>query len=77
MRRNDFPSRFGKFAKSITGCDHHMRIGAAARFALFDESAYELLDLPDVTHDPLKFKDQKKYAERLKEARAKAAIRMR
>ena len=59
--------------KVCPGCDHHMRIGAAARFqALFDEGAYELLDLPDVTHDPLKFKDQKKYAERLKDARAKS-----
>ena len=59
--------------KVCPGCDHHMRIGATARFqALFDKGEYELLDLPDVAHDPLKFKDQKKYAERLKEARAKS-----
>lgn len=64
--------------KVCPGCDHHMRIGATARFqALFDKGEYELLDLPDVAHDPLKFKDQKKYAERLKKRAPKAAIRMR
>ena len=45
--------------KSVPGCTI-MRIGATARFqALFDKGEYELLDLPDVAHDPLKFKDQK------------------
>jgi acetyl-CoA carboxylase carboxyl transferase subunit beta len=59
--------------KVCPGCDHHMRIGATARFdALFDKGVYELIELPDVAHDPLKFKDQKKYAERLKDARTKS-----
>ena len=54
------------------GCDHHMRIGAAERFkALFDGGKFERIDVPDVPHDPLKFKDQKKYADRLKDARTK------
>ena len=58
--------------KVCPGCDHHMRIGAKERFeALFDDAQYELIDVPDVPHDPLKFKDQKKYADRLKEARVK------
>ena len=58
--------------KVCPGCDHHMRIGAAERFeALFDKGAFELIAVPDVPHDPLKFKDQKKYAERLKDARSK------
>jgi acetyl-CoA carboxylase carboxyl transferase subunit beta len=62
--------------KVCPGCDHHMRVGAKERFtALFDNGDYELLDLPDVPHDPLKFKDQKKYAERLKEARSKSGDR--
>ena len=43
------------------------RIGAPERFeALFDKGAFERIAVPDVPHDPLKFKDQKKYAERLK-----------
>jgi acetyl-CoA carboxylase carboxyl transferase subunit beta len=53
-------------------CGHHMRIGAKERFAaLLDDGAHELLAAPEVPFDPLRFKDDKKYAERLKEARAK------
>ena len=62
--------------KVCPGCDHHMRIGAEERFqALFDNQDYQLIDVPDVPHDPLKFKDQKKYAERLKDARGKTGDR--
>lgn len=58
--------------KVCPACDYHMRIGASERFAaLFDEAKYELIASPDVPHDPLKFKDQKKYSDRLKEARNK------
>lgn len=53
-------------------CGHHDRIGPAERFeALFDEGKYETLQLPQVQDDPLKFRDKKKYSERLKEARSK------
>ena len=52
-------------------CDHHGRIGADARLKLLLDEGYELLELPEVTEDPLKFKDQKKYTDRLKAARAK------
>jgi acetyl-CoA carboxylase carboxyl transferase subunit beta len=53
-------------------CDHHDRIGPAARFeALFDRAHYEVLPAPTVRQDPLKFKDTKRYADRIKAARAK------
>lgn len=53
-------------------CDHHMRIGTKERFAaLFDRGEYQLVDVGQVVLDPLKFRDQKKYPDRLKEARAK------
>ncbi|MCB1555819.1 MAG: acetyl-CoA carboxylase carboxyltransferase subunit beta [Alphaproteobacteria bacterium] len=53
-------------------CGHHMKIGVTDRLALlFDGGRYETLSVPKVPHDPLKFKDRKKYADRLKEARAK------
>ena len=71
-----FHRDFENLQKVCPGCDHHMRIGAKERFdALFDKGVYELIDLPDVAHDTLKFKDQKKYAERLKDARAKSGDR--
>ena len=52
-------------------CDHHDRIGPKARFEqLFDSARYELLPAPEVREDPLRFKDSKRYTERLKAARA-------
>jgi acetyl-CoA carboxylase carboxyl transferase subunit beta len=58
--------------KVCPGCDHHMRIGAAERFAaLFDDGKFNRVTVPDVPLDPLKFRDQKKYAERLKDAQVK------
>ena len=52
-------------------CDHHDRIGPRARFAmLFDGERYRLLPTPEVREDPLKFKDTKRYPDRLKTARA-------
>jgi acetyl-CoA carboxylase carboxyl transferase subunit beta len=51
-------------------CDHHGRIGPAARFAaLFDDESYEILPAPRVGEDPLKFRDTKKYVDRIKAAR--------
>ena len=53
-------------------CDHHMRLGAKARLAaLFDDGAYQRIELPMVPTDPLRFRDSKRYAERLKEAQAR------
>jgi acetyl-CoA carboxylase carboxyl transferase subunit beta len=53
-------------------CGHHMRIGAGERLKmLFDDGQYQTIELPDVPVDPLKFRDRKRYAERLKEAQAK------
>ncbi len=53
-------------------CDHHMRLGTAARLAsLFDDGQYQTVTVDGVPLDPLKFRDQKKYPDRLKEARAK------
>ena len=52
-------------------CDHHDRIGPAARFdLLFDGARYELLPAPEVREDPLRFRDSKRYVDRLKTARA-------
>ena len=52
-------------------CDHHGRIGARTRFQqVFDDGQYALLPAPRVAEDPLKFRDTKKYADRLKTARS-------
>jgi acetyl-CoA carboxylase carboxyl transferase subunit beta len=52
-------------------CDFHGRIGPAERFAaIFDEDTLRVLPMPKVMEDPLKFKDTKKYPDRIKAARA-------
>jgi len=51
-------------------CDHHGRIGADMRFAQLLDPSFTVLPTPKVKEDPLKFKDSKKYPDRLKAARA-------
>jgi len=49
-----------------------MRIGPELRLSYtFDDDQYETIAIPEVAKDPLKFKDDKKYTDRLKAARAK------
>ena len=56
----------------VPGSGYHMAIGAKARLAsLFDSGRYDELPTPEVPSDPLKFRDIKRYSERLKEYRAK------
>ena len=53
-----------------TNCDHHMAITPRARFAnLFDGGVFAEVKVPEPVTDPLLFRDQKKYPERLKAAR--------
>jgi len=52
-------------------CDHHGRIGADKRLDLLLDPGFEVLEQPRVAEDPLKFRDTKKYTDRLKAARAK------
>jgi acetyl-CoA carboxylase carboxyl transferase subunit beta len=55
-----------------THCGHHMRLSAEERLKmLFDEERYTAIELPDTVQDPLKFRDQKRYGDRLKESRTK------
>ena len=52
-------------------CGHHFRIGSPARFKLlFDDGVFAKLELPKVAADPLRFRDHKRYAERLREGQA-------
>lgn len=53
-------------------CDHHMRLGAKERLdMLFDGGKYEKVELQAPVTDPLKFRDLKRYTDRLKEAQTK------
>ena len=64
-----------KAHKVCTHCGHHMRLGAKERLALmFDDGAYTLADLPPVQSDPLRFRDQKRYVDRMKDAQSKTGL---
>lgn len=53
-------------------CDHHMQISPKQRFErLFDGGVYEDIPIPAPIVDPLKFRDQKRYGDRLRAARKK------
>ena len=57
-------------------CQHHDRIGSKARFEqMFDSGQYETLPSPEVREDPLKFRDTKRYTDRLKTARSNTGAR--
>ena len=60
----------------VPGSGYHMRMSAKARLdMLFDGAAYEELPTPEVPLDPLKFRDVKRYTDRLKENRIKTGVR--
>ncbi len=50
-------------------CDHHERIGPQVRFAQLFDGEWTPIASPKVPEDPLKFRDQKRYQDRLKAAR--------
>src|SRR6266702_4810970 len=56
----------------VPGSGYHMKIPVKARLnSLFDDGAFEELAVPEVPIDPLKFRDVKRYTDRLKDYRAK------
>ena len=59
----------------IPGSNYHMRMGAAARLkAMFDGETWFDISVPEVAADPLKFRDERRYVDRLKDARAKTGM---
>ncbi len=60
----------------IPNSNYHMRMNAAARLkATFDGETWLDVAVPDVSIDPLKFRDERKYLDRLKDARAKTGLK--
>jgi acetyl-CoA carboxylase carboxyl transferase subunit beta len=67
-----FHTDLAKNQKVCTHCGHHMRPTVAERLAwTFDDGAFTRIELPKVPADPLRFRDSKRYTDRLKEARDK------
>ena len=56
-----------------TNCGHHMPITPRDRFkALFDAGVFTEVAVPEPVEDPLKFRDQKRYPDRLRAAQKKS-----
>jgi acetyl-CoA carboxylase carboxyl transferase subunit beta len=56
----------------IPGSNYHMRIGAKARLkSIFDGETWFDIPIAEVPVDPLKFRDERRYSDRLKDARSK------
>ncbi|WP_439872526.1 acetyl-CoA carboxylase, carboxyltransferase subunit beta [Rhizobium leguminosarum] len=56
----------------IPASGYHMKMPAKARLAdLFDNGEFDSLPQPKVAQDPLKFRDSKKYTDRLRDSRLK------
>jgi acetyl-CoA carboxylase carboxyl transferase subunit beta len=52
-------------------CGHHMRLSAPRRIEIMmDEGSWTFIDLPVPVTDPLKFRDRKRYSERIKDNRS-------
>jgi acetyl-CoA carboxylase carboxyl transferase subunit beta len=59
----------------IPASGYHMKIAAKERLKFFfDEGKYETIENPKMPLDPLKFRDEKRYTDRLKEAKAKTGL---
>lgn len=59
----------------VPNSGHHMKISGKERLRfLFDNGEYQTLENPKVAIDPLKFRDEKRYTDRLKENRAKTGL---
>src|SRR5258706_2550225 len=60
----------------IPGSNYHMRMAALARLkSMSDGETWFDIGVPDVPLDPLKFRDERRYADRLKDARAKTGLK--
>jgi acetyl-CoA carboxylase carboxyl transferase subunit beta len=57
-----------------THCGHHMRLGAVQRLEATLDPGFSRIELPKAPADPLRFRDQRRYADRLRESQTKAGM---
>ncbi|HVY56567.1 MAG TPA: acetyl-CoA carboxylase, carboxyltransferase subunit beta [Xanthobacteraceae bacterium] len=59
----------------IPGSNYHMRVSAVARLkSMFDGETWFDIAVPEVPADPLKFRDERRYSDRIKDARTKTGL---
>jgi acetyl-CoA carboxylase carboxyl transferase subunit beta len=71
-----FARELEKNLKVCQHCGHHMRLSAKDRLnMMFDGGEYQAIELPETIVDPLKFRDSKRYTDRIKESQAKTGLK--
>ncbi len=58
----------------VPSSEYHMKMTASQRLTHLFDGDFEILENVDVTQDPLKFKDIKRYSDKLKDYRAKTGL---
>ena len=70
-----FHREFEEANNCCATCGNHAPLSPANRFRMtFDEENYELVELDSINEDPLKFKDTRRYSDRLRDTRAKTGL---
>lgn len=69
-----FAQVLNKTLRVCSHCGHHLRVGAQDRVRWTLDPGYGRLQLPSSPADPLRFRDQKSYADRMRDARAKTGL---
>ena len=69
-----FTKEWAENAYVCPRCEHHDRIGSAERFEQVLDGSPLRLPAPEAAEDPLKFRDSKRYVDRIKAARAKTQV---
>jgi len=55
-------------------CGHHLRISAGRRLDYTFDAGWQRIELPRAPADPLRFRDSRRYGDRLREAQQKAGM---
>jgi len=63
-----------KALRVCSHCGHHMRLGAVQRLEATLDPGFARIELPKAPADPLRFRDQRRYADRLRESQTKTSM---
>jgi acetyl-CoA carboxylase carboxyl transferase subunit beta len=70
-----FHREFEEANNCCATCGNHAPLSPENRFRMtFDEGKYTLFELDSISEDPLKFKDTRRYSDRLRDTRAKTGL---
>jgi len=69
-----FQTDLEKNLRVCTHCGHHMRLSARQRLDATLDEGWQKIELPKAPADPLRFRDQRRYSERLRDAQMKSGM---